>query len=86
MNKVKLGNNEIENYRKSRISKLKVSETIYVMHVKVHIFPYVRWTLLWINVAEKWNCLRTFSGCVPHRTTDKSAEQLSSGNRSEIND
>jgi hypothetical protein len=56
------------------------------MHVKFHVCPYVRRTLLWINVAENWNCLTTFSACVPYRTPNKYAEQLSSGNRPEIDD
>jgi hypothetical protein len=53
---------------KSALMKFNIiCVTVYWLYRKVHLRPHINEDLLWINTAEKRDCLTNFCGSLPYR-------------------
>jgi hypothetical protein len=43
-------------WKSSIVNLNKTYETVYEIHVKVYLWPYVNQALLWINMTENLDC------------------------------
>jgi hypothetical protein len=61
-------------WKSSILNFNNIFKTVYGKYGNEHLWLYINNTLLWINKAENWNCLATFSDSFPYEILRKSVQ------------